>query len=272
MKSMSGSNRRGGLPPVVVLASIGLMGIAVAAASASAADARLAPGFVHLSAVAPEIRQDIRYFSADNFTGRKVPGYEAGECILARPVAEALGRVQARLERDGFGLLVFDCYRPVSAVRGFMAWAAGQSGDGNRDYFPRISRARVIPLGYVARRSSHSRGISVDLTLVRLPGGATVSGKEGVPAGGQARDTAATCLEAARFNRSADEVDMGTAFDCFDVKSHTASTAVGGAQRANRRRLVDAMAREGFQNYAREWWHFSMPLEGYGKARDFPVR
>jgi D-alanyl-D-alanine dipeptidase len=269
MKSMSVSNRGGGFRPALVLAAIGLIGIAPAA---NAGEAGLAPGFVHLGAVAPGIRQDIRYFSADNFTGRKVPGYEAGECILARPVAEALGRVQARLERDGYGLLVFDCYRPVRAVQGFMAWASGQAGAGDKAYFPRISRARVIPLGYVARRSSHSRGISVDLTLVRLPGGVTVSGTEGAPAGRQARDTTATCLEAARFNRSADEVDMGTAFDCFDVKSHTASKAVGGAQRANRKRLVDAMAREGFQNYAREWWHFSMPLEGYGKARDFPVR
>jgi D-alanyl-D-alanine dipeptidase len=264
MKSMSGSNRRGGFPPALVLVCIGLTG---GASPPAAADTRLAPGFVHLSAVAPEIRQDIRYFGADNFTGRRVPGYEAGECILARPVAEALGRVQARLERDGFGLLVFDCYRPVRAVQGFMAWASGQAGVGNRAYFPRISRARIIPLGYVARRSSHSRGISVDLTLVRLPGGAKtpVTGSAPVKKG-------ATCLEAARFNRSADEVDMGTAFDCFDVKSHTASKAVGGVQRASRKRLVDAMAREGFQNYAREWWHFSMPLEGYGKARDFPVR
>jgi D-alanyl-D-alanine dipeptidase len=269
MKSMSGSNRGGGFPPALVLAAIGLMGIAPAA---NAGEAGLAPGFVHLGAVAPEIRQDIRYFSADNFTGRKVPGYEASECILARPVAEALGRVQARLERDGYGLLVFDCYRPVRAVQGFMAWASGQAGAGDRAYFPRIPRDRIIPLGYVARRSSHSRGTSVDLTLVFLPGQAAAPGTEGGPARKQASDAAATCLEAARFNRSADEVDMGTAFDCFDVMSHTASKAVGAAQRANRKRLVDAMAREGFENYAREWWHFSMPLAGYGKARDFTVR
>ena len=124
----------------------------------------------------------------------------------------------------------------------------------------------------VARRSSHSRGTSVDLTLVRLPGQVAAHGAQGGSAGKQASDAAATCLEVERFNRSADEVDMGTAFDCFDVMSHTASKAVGGAQRANRKRLVDAMAREGFENYAREWWHFSMPIEGYGKARDFPVR
>lgn len=264
MKSMSASNRGDRRWPALVLATVALTG---AAPVVAAGERGLPPGFVHLRTMAPEIQQDIRYFGTNNFTGRKVAGYHTSECILARPVAEALRRVQRRLEKDGFGLLVFDCYRPVRAVQGFMAWARGEAGAGDKAYFPRIRRAKIIPLGYVARHSSHSRGISVDLTLVRHS-----RTRENAKLEKDVGGAAPTCLEAALFNRWSNEVDMGTAFDCFDAKSHTASKAVGRAQRANRKRLVDAMGREGFRNYAKEWWHFTMPLAAYDKARDFPVK
>ena len=223
----------------------------------------------------------MRYAGADNFTGAAVPGYAAGACILARPVAAGLAKVQADLARDGYGLKVFDCYRPVRAVQGFMTWANGAAGPGDKSYFPRVARGRIIELGYVARRSSHSLGTAVDLTLVRLDKGADEgAGKgaaklaekgadKGLPQGAQ---RAVTCLAAAQFNRSDDEVDMGTAFDCFDANSHTASRAVTAAQGEARQRLVRAMAAGGFRNYAKEWWHFSMPLAAFKTPRDFPVR
>lgn len=246
---------------------------------------KMPDGFVRLKEVAPAIRQDMRYVGADNFTGAAVPGYGAGECILARPVAAALAKVQADLARDGFGLKVFDCYRPVRAVSAFMTWADGKAGAGEKTYFPRVARGRVVALGYVARRSSHSLGTAVDLTLVRLEKGAgdgAAGSRKPVVGEQKADDKSAaksatsaapvTCLEAAAFNRSDDEVDMGTAFDCFDVNSHTASRAVGPVQRAARQRLVDAMTARGFRNYAKEWWHFSMPLKAFKTPHDFPVR
>jgi D-alanyl-D-alanine dipeptidase len=265
-------------------------------AGAKAAPAGLPAGFVRLLAIAPGIRQDMRYATADNFTGARVAGYEAGTCILARPVAEALRRVHERLSTDGYGLKVFDCYRPARAVKAFMMWADGGAGTGLPAYFPRIARSQVIPLGYVATRSSHSLGTAVDLTLVHLAGAKVAGGAgalaspsadgasraaagapeatraDGSKSAGGGDNESATCLDATRFNRDPDEVDMGTAFDCFDVRSHTHTRAVSAAQRASRRRLLEAMSRAGFRNYKREWWHFSLPADGFGKTRDFQVR
>jgi D-alanyl-D-alanine dipeptidase len=253
---------RGGLR--IVLAAVMVAG---SCRVAGAGETMLPDGFAYLKDVAPGIRQDMRYARADNFTGAKVPGYAAGTCILARPVAAALAGVHDDLARDGFGLKVFDCFRPTRAVRAFMAWANGAALPGEKAYFPRVSRDRIIPFGYVARRSSHSLGTAVDLTLVRL-GEARGDGLA-QPAG---RAAEVTCLSAAAFNRSADEVDMGTAFDCFDANSHTASEAVGAEQRAARQRLVKAMAARGFANYAKEWWHFSMSLKAFNRPRDFVVQ
>lgn len=245
--------------------------VALAGAGTASAAGGLPEGFVYLRDVAPGIREDMRYAGADNFTGRRVAGYEAARCILAEPVARALARVQGDLAADGLGLKVFDCYRPAQAVAAFAAWARGEAGAGNKAYFPRVARDRIIALGYVATRSSHSLGTAVDLTLVRLGAGRGAGegeGARGAGAGGRMPD----CLAAGAFNRSADEVDMGTAFDCFDANSHTRSRAVGEPSRAWRRRLVEAMAAHGFRNYAKEWWHFSMPLKAYSRARDFAVR
>ncbi len=276
---MSGSNNRAGGRTVLGLVGAGMI-VASLGGGALAGGGKLPDGFVYLKELAPGIRQDMRYAGADNFTGAVVPGYAAGACILARPVAAGLAKVQADLARDGFGLKVFDCYRPVRAVQGFMKWADGKAGPGDKSYFPRVARGRIIELGYVARRSSHSLGTAVDLTLVWLgkgddDGAKGAAKREDKGAGegrseGEARPV--TCLAAARFNRSDDEVDMGTAFDCFDANSHTASQAVGAAQREARQRLVKAMSARGFRNYAKEWWHFSMPLAAFKTAQDFPVR
>ena len=134
------------------------------------ADIDLPKGFVRLREIAPQIHQHIRYAQAANFTGKPVPGYEKAECILARPAAEALKRAQTALAPMGLSLAVFDCYRPQRAVAAFMRWAANGEGDpaARARYYPRIGKTDVIPRGYVARSSTHSKGTAVDLTIVRL--------------------------------------------------------------------------------------------------------
>lgn len=223
--------------------------------------AKLPRGFVDLARIAPGIRIEMRYATVWNFTGRKVRGYRANRCILARPVAQALARVQSSVRAQGYDLKVFDCYRPARAVRSFVQWAQGkQGGRATKYYYPRIARNRIIPLGYVARRSSHSRGTAIDLTLVR-------AGSQAAPAAAGPGRAAASCIAGG----SSSGLDMGTAWDCFDVLSHTYHKGISTTAWNNRRRLLRAMQAEGFRNYKREWWHFSMPLRRYTRLHDFPV-
>jgi zinc D-Ala-D-Ala dipeptidase len=184
----------------------------------------IAPGaLVEVRAVDPTLRVDVRYATDDNFTGARLPGYEAPLAMLRPSAAEALARVQRRLAGEGLGLKVYDGYRPMRATRAMVAWAE-RTGNG-----------WVLTQGYVARRSGHNRGNTVDLTLVRLEDGA--------------------------------ELDMGTPFDTFSPAAHTANAS--GEVRRNRQTLVRAMAAEGFVNYRKEWWHFSR--EGPYGALDVPL-
>jgi zinc D-Ala-D-Ala dipeptidase len=220
----------------------------------------LPAGFVRLSELAPAIAQDIRYARAFNFTGAVVPGYEADECILRKEVALALIRVEARLNDEGYALILWDCYRPTRAVEYFATWAeTGAGPDMGPYFFPDLSRGDLIPQGYIARRSSHSTGTAVDLGLIRL-------------ADLQMRPTEDMSVRCdAPFDLRPPEtgLDMGTAFDCFSPLSG-AEADIPPEARANRRRLADAMAVEGFRGYAAEWWHFRLPLAG-DEAADFPV-
>ncbi|PWE55747.1 hypothetical protein DEM27_13805 [Metarhizobium album] len=200
------------------------------------------PGFADLRAIDPTIRQDIRYATDNNFTRSVVPGYVAPACILAEPVAKALAQVQKALKPQQLGLQVFDCYRPSRAVKFFVAWAS-EKGKPDPEYYPEFARNTLIAKGYIAARSGHSSGGSIDLTLGKL-----------TPTGFEA-------------------LDMGTDFDFFDPRSHTRSKAVSAEALANRQLLVKAMQQAGFANYDREWWHFSFRKEPFaGKAFDFDVR
>ena len=132
--------------------------------------AELPEGFVHLSVVDPTILQDIRYAGSHNFFGRPVPGYEAAACILTLPAAEALRDVQDRLREMALSLKVYDCYRPTRAVVAFAAWSETEGGEETKaEFFPDIEKSQLFTLGWLARRSGHSRGSAVDVTLVALP-------------------------------------------------------------------------------------------------------
>jgi D-alanyl-D-alanine dipeptidase len=237
--------------------------ILLATAPAAARDA-LPAGLVYLRDVEPSIAQDMRYAGNDNFVGHPLPGYGAAECVLRRDVAEALRKVQADLAAQQLSLKVYDCYRPRRAVAAMARWA----NDGARDhptkrFYPTLDKRTLFAAGYIALQSAHSTGTAVDLTLVQLPAVPVA------PYDPAARYGPCTGPAAERAPDSG--LDMGTGFDCFDAKSHSASGVISAEQKRRRATLLSAMRAHGLQNYFREWWHFSYGGARPAQAYDFPI-
>jgi D-alanyl-D-alanine dipeptidase len=222
---------------------------------------------VYLRDIDHSILQDMRYAGPDNFTGRPVPGYDAAECVLLREAAEALSRVQRALLARKLSLKVYDCYRPRSAVRAFVAWVRdGVTAPADpllKRFHPNIDRSRLIADGYVAAVSQHSRGDTVDLTLVELPA------RRGAPFDRSA--AYGPCTGPAKSRAPDSGVDMGTGYDCFDARSHTAAAGLTEVQARWRQILVEAMAREGFRNYRKEWWHFTLATSRAYRTFGVPI-
>jgi D-alanyl-D-alanine dipeptidase len=219
--------------------------------------------FVYLRDVDPTIMQDMRYAGDDNFTGHKVPGYDAPECVLVREAADALKAVQAEVKAKGLSLKVYDCYRPTQAVAAFVAWSKTPDDPNEKAvHYPALPKSELFPLGYIALVSGHSRGATMDLTLVPLDASTKQAG--GNPHG---------ACTAPRADREADSsIDMGTGFDCFDVKANTEVPGLALEQRQNREMLVDVMRRHGFKNYDKEWWHYTLENEPFpNTVFDFPI-
>jgi zinc D-Ala-D-Ala dipeptidase len=234
------------------------------AAGKAIAAGKLPGSYVYLRDIDPTIIQDMRYATAANFTRAVVPGYQAGECIVLREAAEGLKLVQADLLPQGLSLKIYDCYRPVRAVKSFMQWVSKPEAAGSERYRPRTEHSDLVKLGYIAAYSIHSKGAAIDLTLVALP-------LAPVPAfdPGQAYGP----CNGVQAKREPDNgLDMGTSFDCFDPMSATASAEITSEQAAHRKLLTDAMAARGFKNYAGEWWHFTyVKLPGLPNAEDFVI-
>lgn len=230
-----------------------------------AAQAQKMPaGFVYLRDVDPTIIQDIRYAGANNFVGRPLRGYEAAECVVKREVGALLKSVQEELALQGLSLKMFDCYRPTRAVADMVAWSRdGRETPAQKRYNPAFSKADLFRLGYIAERSGHSTGAALDLTLVDLK--ADNSGSF------DPRKEYGDCTANVNLRAPEGSVDMGTGYDCADVKAHTAAKSITAAQRRWREKLVLVMARRGFVNYSKEWWHFSLPGTGRS-AYDFPIQ
>jgi D-alanyl-D-alanine dipeptidase len=197
--------------------------------------------FVFVDELVPGIRWDAKYATWDNFTGKPVDGYLANRIVGTRALCVALERAQEKAESQGFGLVLWDGYRPQRAVDCFLRWAE-QPDDGptKRRHHPSISRAEMFEQGYVAVRSGHSRGSTVDLTLHHL-------------------DT----LELAA---------MGGHHDLMDPVSHHGAPGVTREEARNRECLASIMEACGFHRYDSEWWHYTLRDEPFPDSYfDFPI-
>ena len=198
-------------------------------------------GFVLLADQAPHIVQEIRYYSTYNFVGERIDGYEEPCALLTKEAARALRSVSNEMIVQGFRLKVFDAYRPVSAVKRFVLWGIEDQDIRMKPYFyPELEKQELFSRGYIAKESSHSRGSTVDLTLLDM-----ATGKE---------------------------LDMGGPFDLFSEVSHPDYRGITEEQHANRMILQRAMVRNGFRPLECEWWHFTLKNEPYPDTYfGFPV-
>lgn len=188
--------------------------------------------FVEIKEMIPSVQLDIRYYTNDNFVGSRIDGYDAPKCLLTKAAALALKNVQKELASNRQSLKIFDCYRPQRAVDHFVRWAKDLNDQKMKsEYYPSIDKKNLFRDGYIAEQSGHSRGSTVDLTIIDL--------------------------------NTQRELDMGTLFDFFDPRSHTASSSVDSKQRENRETLKSVMERNGFKNLKEEWWHFTLKNEAF---------
>lgn len=225
----------------------------------------LPEGFVYLQDIDPTILEEVRYAGYHNFTGRPVPGYGAPLIILTEPAALALKVAQSELSAFQLTLKVYDGYRPQEAVDSFIAWAEDPADQLTKnEFYPTLNKKDVFTAGYLAKRSAHSRGSAVDLTIVPLPVPPQPTWKPGDPV------LDGRLPQGQRF--ADNSIDMGTAFDCLDELSHTKNPALPPHVRANRLLLKGLMEKHGFENYSKEWWHFGLTNEPYPDTFfNFPV-
>jgi D-alanyl-D-alanine dipeptidase len=198
-------------------------------------------GFVLLSDVIPHIVQEVRYFSTYNFVGERVDGYEEPCSMLTREAARALKAVSNEMMVQGYRLKIFDTYRPACAVRHFVLWGIEDQDVRMKPYFyPELEKQELFAKGYIAKLSSHSRGSTVDLTLLDM--------------------------------KTGKEVDMGSPFDLFGELSHPDCKDVTEEQFENRMILQKVMVRNGFKPIDCEWWHFTLENEPYPDVYfEFPL-
>lgn len=225
-----------------------------------------APGdFVALADIDPSIQQEMRYATGHNFIGDPVDGYRSPMCILTRQAAEALRRAQQEFIERGYTLKVYDCYRPQRAVSEFVSWASELDDQRMKgEFYPRVDKADLFDDGYIAQRSGHSRGATMDLTLVALPATPTPPYVSNQPL------VDCTAPQGIRFGDNS--IDMGTGYDCFDTLANTMDPRVAGDQLNNRLLLKQGLESHGFVNYDKEWWHYTYQPEPYPDTYfDFPV-
>ena len=201
----------------------------------------LPDGFVYLKDIDDSIIVYLKYSTNSNFTAQKVDYYYSNNAILTEETAIALSRAQSQFKKLGYSLIVYDAYRPQSSVDFFVSWSKKQEDTLNKQvYYPNINKSDLFKLGYIAKKSGHSRGSTVDVSLVNI----------------------STKLE----------IDMGTIYDFFGVESSTFFSDISEIQKNNRYLLYDIMIKNGFKNYSKEWWHFTLIDEPYNEYYNFPVK
>jgi len=198
--------------------------------------------FVNLSDIIPDAIYDLRYYTDYNFVGTSIDGYGAPVAMLTEKAAIALKKASNTLRKKGYLLKIYDCYRPQRAVEHFMRWANDPVAEQMKSlFYPEVDKSQLFELGYLSAHSSHTRGSTVDLTLVQASDGA--------------------------------ELDMGGAFDYFGESSHTFFNGLTEAQLSNRLLLRSSMTTAGFIPLEEEWWHFTLSDEPYPDTYfDFPIQ
>ncbi|PCI35498.1 MAG: peptidase M15 [Flavobacteriaceae bacterium] len=201
----------------------------------------LPKGFVYVDELIPNIALDLRYTSFNNFVGQPIEGYQKARCILSLKATEALKKAQISLNKKDLGLLIYDSYRPQQAVNHFMRWAKNTNDTlMKQHYYPGVKKKNLFKEQYIATRSGHSRGSTIDVTLINLKTGIVL--------------------------------DMGSPFDFFGPESWVSNRNLTAIQIANRQLLQSTMKQFNFRNYPKEWWHFTLCWEPFPKTYfDFPV-
>ena len=200
--------------------------------STNKSSGELHEGFVYVKDIVHDAILEIRYYSTYNFIGERIDGYLAPIAILSEPAALALKQVSDEMRSLGYSIKIFDAYRPQMAVNHFVRWAHNVDDTKTKEFFyPDIDKSRLIPEKYIAERSGHTRGSTVDLTIIDM--------------------------------KTGKEVDMGSPFDFFGPISHHGTELITDEQAQNRLILKDAMERAGFLPYDEEWWHYTLQNEPY---------
>ena len=202
---------------------------------------KLPEGFVYLSDVEQSIKSELRYLGSNNFIGKPIDGYHKNCVIMTKQAANALKDIQLELLKSGYGLKIFDAYRPQQAVNHFVSWAKVLNDTlMKKQYYPNVKKSALFNSGYIASKSGHTRGSTVDLTIVN--------------------------------NVSEEEVDMGSPYDFFGVESHPYHKDITEKQHENRMLLRNIMLKYRFRPYENEWWHFTLNNEPFPNTYfNFPV-
>ena len=202
---------------------------------------KLTKGFVYLSNIAPSIKIELRYISNNNFIGKPIDGYNRNCIILSSKAAKAIRKIQQELLKKGYSLKIFDAYRPQQAVNNFVRWAKVLSDTlMKKQYYPDVPKSELFNQGYIASKSSHSRGSTLDLTIIN--------------------------------SKTKTELDMGSSYDFFGIQSHPYYKKISEKQKENRMLLRKIMLSNGFKPYENEWWHFTLKKEPFPKTYfNFPI-
>jgi len=192
----------------------------------------LPPGFVYLTDYIPDLKLDLRYASSHNFVGRPIAGYKKKVCIVTESCAKKLQKINKELKKYDLAILIYDAYRPQKAVNDFLLWARDlQDTLMKKEFYPYIPKKELFKRGFIASKSRHSSGSTVDLTLYSL-----------------------------KYNAV---LDMGGTYDYFGVKSYVNYKKLNKEQQYNRQFLQKIMQKYGFRSYYKEWWHFTLRNEPY---------
>ncbi len=210
--------------------------------SMSSCGQNLPKGFVYLSNVDASIQTEMRYISNNNFIGKPIDGYIKPTIIISEPAANALKKVQQELLQFNLSLKIFDTYRPQQAVDHFVRWAKVLNDTlMKQQYYPNVPKTQLFNQGYIAEKSGHTRGSTVDVTIMDLTSG--------------------------------EELDMGSPYDFFGEESHALNDKISKKQRANRLLLRNLMLTNGFKPIKTEWWHFTLKNEPFPDTYfNFPIK